>query len=112
MAGEGSAADGALKAGAIAVSQSRAELKQQLKALEGNLSGIGAKWKGQGAVAFGALMVRWNEDANKIINALDTFEATLGCSPSTCAAADDAQASAMGSLANRLGCRHPPAERP
>src|SRR5450756_1818142 len=77
MAGEVSAADGALKAGATAVAQSRAELKQQLKALEGNLSGIGAKWKGQGAVAFGALMVRWNEDANKIINALDTFEANL-----------------------------------
>jgi|SRR5665648_259483 len=103
MAGEVSAADGALKAGATAVAQSRAELKQQLKALEGNLSGIGAKWKGQGAVAFGTLMVRWNEDANKIINALDTFEANLVSSQSTYTAADDAQASAMSNLTNRLG---------
>lgn len=103
MAGEVSAADGALKAGAAKVAQSRAELKQQLKALEGNLAGIGAKWKGQGAVAFSSLMVRWNEDANKIINSLDVFEANLMSSQSTYTAADDAQASTMSRLSGRLG---------
>lgn len=103
MAGEVSAADGALKDGAAKVAQSRAELKQQLKALEGNLAGIGAKWKGQGAVAFSSLMVRWNEDANKIINSLDVFEANLMSSQSTYTAADDAQASTMSRLSGRLG---------
>lgn len=103
MAGEVSAADGALKAGAARVAQTRAELKQQLKALEGNLAGIGGRWKGQGAVAFSALMVRWNEDANKIINSLDVFEANLLSSQSTYTAADDAQAASMSRLSGRLG---------
>jgi WXG100 family type VII secretion target len=103
MAGEIFAGDDALKVGAAQVAKSRAELKQQLKALEGNLAGIGGKWKGQGAVAFSALMVRWNEDANKIINSLDVFEANLLSSQSTYTAADDAQATSMSRLTGRLG---------
>ena len=103
MAGEVSAADGALKAGAAKVAQSRSELTAQLKVLEGNLAGIGAKWQGQGAVAFSSLMVRWNEDAKKIITSLDVFEANLVSSQSTYTAADDAQAAAMSRLTGRLG---------
>ena len=103
MAGEVSAADGALKAGAVAVSQSREELKGQLNALEGKLSGIGSAWQGSGAVAFTSLMTRWREDANKIINSLNEFEANLQSSQTTYTAADDAQQSAMNRLTGRLG---------
>ena len=103
MAAEVSAADGALRDGAAKVAQARSELKQQLKVLEGNLAGIGSKWKGQGAGAFSVLMARWNEDANKIINSLDVFEANLLSSQSTYSAADDAQAAAMSRLSGRLG---------
>ncbi|WP_024286910.1 WXG100 family type VII secretion target [Cellulomonas sp. KRMCY2] len=103
MAGEVSAADGALKAGAAAVAQSRAELKQELSSLEGKLAGIGSAWKGQGAVAFTTLMNRWRDDATKIINALNEFEANLQSSQSSYTAADDAQSSAMSRLTSRLG---------
>lgn len=103
MAGEVSAADGALKAGANAVAQSRAELRRELDVLEGKLAGIGSAWKGQGAVAFTALMARWREDAKRIIEALNEFEANLNSSQSTYTAADESQSSAMSALSARLG---------
>ena len=103
MAGEVSAADGALKAGAAAVAQSRSELRNELSVLEGKLAGIGAQWKGQGAGAFTALMTRWREDANKIISALNEFEANLESSQTTYTSADDAQMASMNKLTSRLG---------
>ncbi|MCC2309580.1 WXG100 family type VII secretion target [Cellulomonas chengniuliangii] len=103
MAVEVSAADGALKQGATAVAQSKADLQRELSALEGKLAGIGSHWQGQGAVAFSALMARWREDAQKIVRALDDFEANLVSSQSTYTAADDAQQSAMSRLQGRLG---------
>ncbi len=103
MAGEVSAADGALKAGASAVAQSRADLQQQLQVLEGKLAGIGGQWVGQGAVAFSTLMTRWRDNSSKIINALNEFENNLVTSQSTYTATDDAQSSAMNRLQSRLG---------
>lgn len=103
MAGEVSAADGALKAGAAAVAQSRGDLQRELSVLEGKLAGIGSAWQGQGAVAFSTLMTRWREDANRIISALNEFEGNLISSQSTYTAADDAQSAAMNRLTSRLG---------
>lgn len=92
MAGEFTAADGALNAGATAIAQSRTELRGELTRLEGQLAQIGGQWKGQGAVAFNQLMVRWREDATKIVEALNEFEANLLASQSQYTAADEAQA--------------------
>lgn len=103
MAGEVSAADGALRAGAAAVAQSRGELQRELGVLEGKLAGIGGSWQGAGAVAFTTLMTRWREDATKIVGALNEFEANLQTSQTTYVAADDAQSSVMNRLSGRLG---------
>jgi WXG100 family type VII secretion target len=103
MAAEVSAADGALKQGADAVAQSRDELRRELSSLEGKLSGIGSHWQGQGAVAFNALMARWREDATKIVNALNEFEANLQSSQASYTAADEAQQSTFSRLQGRLG---------
>ncbi|WP_250447073.1 WXG100 family type VII secretion target [Actinotalea sp. C106] len=103
MAAEVSAADGALKAGAQAVAQSRGELQQQLKVLEGKLANIGGQWQGQGAVAFSTLMNRWQQNATTIINSLNEFESNLVSSQSTYTAADDQQSAAMNRLTSRLG---------
>ncbi|GEL48724.1 WXG100 family type VII secretion target [Cellulomonas hominis] len=103
MAAEVSAADGALKQGADAVVQSRGELQRELSALEGKLSGIGSHWQGQGAVAFNTLMARWRDDANKIVSALNEFEANLLASQSTYTASDEAQQSTFSRLQGRLG---------
>lgn len=103
MSGEVSAADGALKAGADVVAQTRGSLQQQLQSLEGRLSSVGAGWQGQGAVAFSTLMNRWREDATKITNALNEFETNLTSSQSTYTASDESQASVMTKISSRLG---------
>lgn len=103
MAGEVSAADGALKAGASAVAQSRSELQNELSVLRGKLESLRGAWVGQGAVAFNTLMERWNGDANKIISALNEFESNLISSQSTYTASDEAQSASMSRLTSRLG---------
>lgn len=103
MAGEISAADGALKAGADVVSQTRTELRGELSALEGKLSGLGAQWQGLGAAAFTNLMNRWREDATKIVDALNEFEAKLNESQTAYVTTDDASQATMSRLQGRLG---------
>ena len=103
MASELSAGDGALKAGADAVSQARTELTGQTKALEGKLSGIGSAWQGQGAIAFQSLMNRWREDTTKLISSLDVFETNLRSSQTTYTAADDTQSSTFSKFSGMLG---------
>ncbi|ACQ81449.1 protein of unknown function DUF909 [Beutenbergia cavernae DSM 12333] len=103
MAGEISAADGALKAGADVVATTRTELRSELSALEGKLSGLGAQWQGLGAAAFTNLMNRWREDATKIIDALNEFEAKLNESQTAYTSTDDASQATMSRLQGRLG---------
>ena len=103
MAGEVSAADGALDRGAKIVSDSRSQLTQQLKSLEGKLASIGAQWKGSGSSAFQSTMTRWNQDSTKIISALNSFEENLKSSQSTYTSTDDSTSSSFNNLASRLG---------
>ncbi len=103
MAAEVSAADGAIKQGADVVARTRSELRSELSALEGKLSGIGSHWQGQGAVAFNQLMGRWRDDASKIVAALDEFEQNLLTSQSTYSASDETQQSTFSRLSGRLG---------
>lgn len=103
MAGEVSAVEGALKQGAQAVVQSRGELQKELNGLEGKLSSIGSSWTGQGAVAFTQLMARWRDDATKMVNALNEFEANLNSSSTTYDTSDETQSTSMSNLTQRLG---------
>jgi WXG100 family type VII secretion target len=103
MAGEVSAADGALLRGSKIVSDARQQLTQELSSLEGKLAGIGAAWKGSGSTAFQSVMTRWQQDASKIINALSRFEENLTSSQSTYVSTDDAQQSSFSKLQSRLG---------
>lgn len=103
MAAEVSAAEGAITRGAGVVAQSRGELLSELNVLRGKLESLRGAWAGQGAVAFAALMERWNGDANTIINALDEFEANLTSTEAQYTATDDTTSSTMTNLTSRLG---------
>lgn len=103
MAGEVSKQDQALTRGAQMVVSARGDLDQQLSALRGKLSGIGSQWRGSGSAAFQQVMTRWDEDARKIISALDEFETNLRTSEQTYNTNDEAQSSSFGKLAGRLG---------
>jgi len=61
MAGMVSAAEGAILKGANTVATTRQELDGRIKQVESQILAIGSNWQGSAAVAFQALMVRWNE---------------------------------------------------
>ncbi|MEV7973582.1 WXG100 family type VII secretion target [Cellulomonas sp. NPDC089187] len=103
MSAEVAAGDGQIKRGAQIVASSKQALDGELKALEGQLSGIGSMWVGQGATAFQQLMTRWREDASKIISALNEFEQNLIGSDKDYTAQDDQQSSVFSNLQGRLG---------
>jgi WXG100 family type VII secretion target len=103
MAGQFSRQDQALDRGARLVGDARAELEQQLSSLRGKLAGIGSQWVGSGSTAFQQLMVRWDDDARRIVSALNGFEANLRSSEATYSSSDEAQSSAYSRLAGRLG---------
>jgi|1186.fasta_scaffold53060_2 WXG100 family type VII secretion target len=103
MAGEVTKQDQALTRGAQMVSSARGDLEQQLSSLRGKLSSIGAQWRGSGSTAFQRVMVQWDEDARKIISALNEFEANLRTSEQTYNANDEAQSSTFSKLSGRLG---------
>ena len=88
MAGEVTKQDQSLNRGAQMVSSAKGDLDQQLTALRGKLSSIGAQWRGSGSSAFQQTMQRWDESARKITSALDEFEANLKSSEQTYDASD------------------------
>ncbi|MGF1662899.1 MAG: WXG100 family type VII secretion target [Kineosporiaceae bacterium] len=102
MADEVSRQDQALTRGAGMVSAARSELDQQLSALRGTLSGIGAQWRGQGATSFQTTMTRWDESARRIIAALDGFEQNLRSSEQTYTTTDEAQAQSFTTFQGRM----------
>jgi WXG100 family type VII secretion target len=103
MAGEMSKQDQALVRGAQMVASARGDLEQQLGALRGKLAGIGAQWAGAGSTSFQTLMTRWDEDARRIVNALNEFEANLQVSEQEYNAADQEQSATFSKLTGRLG---------
>ncbi|MFP5336494.1 MAG: WXG100 family type VII secretion target [Actinomycetes bacterium] len=103
MAGEVSKQDQALTRGAQMVAEARSDLEQQLSALRGKLSGIGAQWRGQGSTAFQTVMTRWDENSRRIVAALNDFEANLRSSEQTYNTSDEQQASTFTNVAGRMG---------
>lgn len=103
MAGQISAAEGALRKGAQTVAEAKANLDSRIKTVESDMLAIGSGWQGPAAVSFQALMARWNEEARKVTSALDQFEANLVSSQQDYEAADNEQESTFSSLAARLG---------
>jgi len=103
MAGEVTKQEQSLTRGAQMVASARGDLEQQLTALRGKLSGIGAQWRGAGSSAFQQTMNRWDEDARKITSALNEFEQNLRTSEQTYNANDESQQASFAKLSGRLG---------
>lgn len=103
MAGEVSAADGALQRGASIVNSSKTEIIGELNAIQNQLSGISASWAGSGAAAFQQTFQAWQDKSRKITSALDGFEQNLRDSQSTYTQTDDDSAQAQNKFMGRLG---------
>lgn len=103
MAGQISAAEGAILKGAETVSSTRDDLDSRIKTVEAQMLAIGSNWQGPAAVAFQRLMVQWNEDARKVTSALIDFEQNLRSAQRDYDTTDEDQVSAISSIAGRLG---------
>jgi WXG100 family type VII secretion target len=97
------AAERALSKAAESVDTARNDVTQRCSELGGQIDAIGAKWGGQGAVAFRQLHQAWQEKQRKIVGALDQFSESLRQTEKDNVATDQARADASANLMNRLG---------
>ena len=103
MAGEVSAADGALQRGASIVNSSKTDIIGELNSIQSQLSSIGGSWTGAGATAFQQTFQAWQDKSRKITNALEQFEQNLRDSQSAYSQTDDTSAQAQNKFMGRLG---------
>lgn len=73
------------------VRSTRAEVDGQLKTLHGEVDNLAVAWKGQAGAGFQQLMVRWNEDVAKLLQAMDNIADLLDKTANTHQANDEQQ---------------------
>lgn len=77
MTGVISAEEGALRAGAEAVSRTKTGIETEVRKVRGEIEQLRGFWTGSAAGAFTNLMVRWDEQSSKLNNILLELEASL-----------------------------------
>lgn len=97
------AAEKALSKAADAVVSAKGDVNTQCAQLSSQIESIGARWGGQGAVAFRQLHDAWQQKQKKILGALDQFEESLRQTERDNVSTDESQASVSTNLMNRLG---------
>jgi len=98
-----SAEEGALKRGAQAVSDAKAGIDQQTKAVRGEIEQVAGFWKGAAATAFTGLMNRWDEETRKLNNVLDTLHDALSGTERDQQATEESHQQTIGNLQGMMG---------
>lgn len=94
---------GDLKAIAQRVIEAKQDFDKHAKKLDGQISELKGKWKGDGGRAFDILHTAWLEKQNVVVTALDRFHASLTETEKDNLAVDEAAGSDMTNLINKLG---------
>lgn len=79
------------------------QIEGQLRTLGSQLAPLAGAWQGMAATSFQNLMVRFNENADKLRAALQGISTEINSASTTYAAEDEAQQSAMSNITNALG---------
>lgn len=103
MAGQISAAEGAIRKGADTVNSTRNDLSCRIKTVESQMLAIGSNWVGPASIAFQRLMAQWNADASKVTRALIDFERTCAPRRPTTRPPTPSTQSTFNSLVSRMG---------
>lgn len=93
----------ALSKGAEAVNTARGDVKGKCNTLSDRVSEMMGGWGGQGASAFGNLMVAWQDKQEQILRALDQLSSSMQETERDNVATDESQSEAHLNLQNRLG---------
>lgn len=75
----------------------------QLRTLGSQLAPLSGAWQGTASTAFQNLMVRFNENAEKLRTALQGISEQIQGASTTYATEDETQQQAMSNIANALG---------
>jgi WXG100 family type VII secretion target len=93
----------ALTKGAEAVNTARGDVKGKCNTLSDRVSEMMGGWGGQGASAFGNLMVAWQDKQEQILKALDQLSISMQETEKDNVSTDESQSEAHLNLQNRLG---------
>jgi WXG100 family type VII secretion target len=85
------------------VQQVSEEINSELRSLMSNLEPVASAWKGSAASAFQQLMARWQEDASKLTQALQSISEMLGSTTKSYSQAEDTNASQISQILGSLG---------
>lgn len=85
------------------VSDVNEQVGSQLRSLSSQLAPLEGAWVGTASTAFHSLMVRFNENAEKLRTALQGISEQVAGASTTYATEDEAQQSSMSSIQNALG---------
>ncbi len=97
------AGDQTLSRAATMVNQAHSDFNKLAQTLSDNLLAQQAKWQGQGGRAFTNLHQAWKEKQDRIVNALNQFEASLQSTEKDNVTTDQAQSDYMAKNLDRLG---------
>ncbi len=93
----------ALSKGAEYVNTARGDVKGKCNTLGDRVSEMMGGWGGQGASAFGNLMVAWQDKQEQILKALDQLSQSMQETEKDNVSTDESQSEAHLNLQNRLG---------
>ncbi len=85
------------------VQQVSEEINSELRSLMANLEPVASSWKGSAASAFHQLMARWQEDATKLTQALQSISEMLDSTTKSYSQAEESNASQISQILGSLG---------
>ena len=85
------------------VAEVNESVQGQLSALQNQLAPLAGAWTGSAATAFQTLMVRWDEDARSLNEALRAIGDSIAVSATDYDTTDEDQRQAFGGIGNVLG---------
>lgn len=103
MAGSFNTDAATMQKAAQQVDQVSQEISQELRSLLSQLEPVASSWKGAAASAFQQLITRWNEDANKLTQALQGISEMLNSTNKNYTQTEDANSSQIGQILSGLG---------
>jgi len=84
------------------VASTKSDLQSSATILRSRLEALHGQWEGRGHVAFQGAINAWQNTADRVLNALDTFEAELRASDATYDESDDHVAVALNRYQSAL----------
>lgn len=103
MAGSFGTDPAVMQKAAQQVRQVSDDISQELRSLVGNLEPVAASWKGSAASAFQQLMIRWNDDAGKLTQALQGIAEMLDSTQKNYSQIEESNSSNIGNIMQGLG---------